>query len=152
MGLFIAFTSVKNVALAGLLGFMALFANAEIYTPWHNNVAVSGYDAVSYFTEHHAVKGRAEFMAEYQQAQWHFSSQSHLDLFIESPEKYAPQFGGHCANGLSDGHKVAADPENWRIIDDKLYLFYSKWGREQWASNVPAQIKLASDYWQTVKK
>jgi YHS domain-containing protein len=143
---------IKKVAFVTVFGFMALFANAEIYTPWHNNIAVSGYDTVAYFTEHQAIKGKAEFSWEYQQAQWHFSSQNSLDLFIKNPEQYAPQFGGHCANGLSDDHKVSANPENWRIIDDKLYLFYSKWGREQWASNVPEQIKLAQSYWVKVKE
>lgn len=109
--------------------------------------AIAGYDTVAYFTQQKAVKGTNEYQASWQGVQWLFNSKEHRDLFLASPEAYAPQFGGFCANGLSDGHKVTADPENWRIIDNKLYLFFSKWGRLQWAINVPEQIQLATDYW-----
>ena len=42
---------------------------------------------------------------------------------------------------MSLGHKVTANPENWRIIDEKLYFFFSENGRDRWSSNTTQWIK-----------
>lgn len=110
---------------------------------------IQGYDPVSYFEQNKAQKGKVRLT--WDGGDWYFIDQKNLDLFKNNPAKYVPQFGGYCANGLSDGHKVSGDGNNWRVIDGKLYLFYSQWGRLQWAINVPEQIKLATDNWQRFK-
>ncbi|MDA3938249.1 MAG: hypothetical protein PF693_02930 [Spirochaetia bacterium] len=63
----------------------------------------------------------------------------------------APQYGGFCANGLSDGHKIRGKRNNWRIYDGKLFLFYAKGGRNSWDFEIEEQIQLASDYWEEVR-
>ncbi|MEM7292081.1 MAG: YHS domain-containing (seleno)protein [Pseudomonadota bacterium] len=113
----------------------------------HKGVAVGGFDVVGYFTQQRAMRGDPAFSFHWQAADWHFVSAEHRDLFAADPERYAPQYGGHCANGLSDGHKVGANPRNWRIIDNRLYFYFSKWGREQWARDVPNQQELAGSLW-----
>jgi len=136
--------------LQTLMITMLLGANTLAADDWSldgRGVAISGYDTVAYFTEHKALKGSSQYETSWKGVRWLFSSKEHQDLFVASPETYAPQFGGFCANGLSDGHKVTANPENWRVIDGRLYLFFSKWGRLQWAINVPEQIQLATNYW-----
>ena len=112
-------------------------------------VAINAYDSVAYFTQDKAVKGTSEFSVQYLGVNWYFSNEVNKQLFENNPEKYAPQFNGHCANGLSDGHQVPGNPKYFRIIDDKLYFFYSKWGRLQWQINQPEQIKLANEYWES---
>lgn len=128
-----------------------LFSAVSWAGPWvtdKDNVVMFGYDPVAYFIEHDAVAGSAEHALEWDEAIWWFSSQENLARFEANPEQYAPQFGAHCANGLSDGHVVDGNPENWRIIDGKLYLFYSAWGRAQWAFGVDKQIGLATQTWE----
>ena len=58
-------------------------------------VAIKGYDAVAYFTEGRAVKGKSKFSYNWSDAKWYFSSEENRDLFIEDPEQYAPQYGGY---------------------------------------------------------
>ena len=58
-------------------------------------VALKGYDPVAYFTLAGPVKGRKELQYGWHGANWLFSSQEHLDMFQENPEKYAPQYGGY---------------------------------------------------------
>jgi len=60
-----------------------------------DGVALKGYDAVAYFTMEKPVKGEKQFSHEWNGAQWLFASQEHKDLFMASPEKYAPQYGGY---------------------------------------------------------
>ena len=57
--------------------------------------AVKGYDVVAYFTAGAAVMGDPAFAREWKGAAWWFSTEEHLSLFRDTPEKYAPQYGGY---------------------------------------------------------
>jgi hypothetical protein len=53
---------------------------------------------------------------------WHFAYEKNRNVFIASPKKYKPQFGGFCAYAASYGQAADIDPNAWTIIDNKLYL------------------------------
>ena len=65
------------------------------------DTAILGYDPVAYFTDGKPVKGQDNLVFDYLGAKWKFASRSHLDLFKADPEKYAPQYGGYCAYGVT---------------------------------------------------
>ena len=139
---------------AVLLLWLIIFSANSMATDWalnNNGTVLNGYDPVAYFEQGMAVKGKSSITAEWQGAFWWFTSVENKEKFLQKPEKWAPEFNGYCANGLSDGHKVHGNPEHWRIIDDKLYVFYSAWGRLQWAVNVDSQIEKAKENWQILK-
>ena len=117
-----------------------------------NNVAIKGYDTVAYFTEGQAMKGESKFVASWNDAEWHFANVAHRDLFTANPERYAPQFGGFCANGLSKGKKVAADPEAWTIVDGRLYIKFSEAARDRWRKDKAENIKKAEESWAKYQK
>jgi YHS domain-containing protein len=58
-------------------------------------VAIKGYDTVAYHTEGRAMKGDSRFSHEWNDAKWYFVSSENRDLFIQDPERYAPQYGGY---------------------------------------------------------
>ncbi len=92
-----------------------------------NQVAIQGYDPVAYFVQKKAVKGKKEFAYTYQGAVYYFSSKSYLETFQKNPTDYEPQYGGWCAYAMgATGEKVTIDPETFKIIDQKLYLFYNR--------------------------
>ncbi len=122
----------------------------EINTTWFG-IAMEGYDPVSYFTEGQPQKGTKEFSYQWKDATWHFSSAKNRDLFASNPEAYAPQYGAHCANGLSLGHKVSGDPHLWRMIDGKLYLYFAERGRKRWSSNTDQWIQDANGHWTVLR-
>lgn len=89
-------------------------------------VAIQGYDPVAYFTQKKAVKGKTTIAAIYEGVTYNFSSQANKDVFLKTPTNYEPQFGGWCAFAMgSAGEKVEIDPETFKIVDGKLYLFYN---------------------------
>ncbi len=146
-----------------LLGFlmaaaaMSVFAGSpmKMVATGPDNVAIKGYDTVAYFTEGQAMKGENKFVASWNDAEWHFANVAHRDLFTTNPERYAPQFGGFCANGLSKefkGVKVAADPEAWTIVDGKLYIKFSKAARDRWRKDKAEKIKEAEESWAKYQK
>ena len=122
-------------------------AKDPIYTKRFSNLAVSGYDTVAYFTQSEALKGDEQFATEWMGAEWRFSSIENLNAFIEAPEKYAPQYGGYCAYAASANRAVSADPKQWTIHNDKLYLNYNKKVKEEWLQNPDAYIANADKNW-----
>ncbi len=108
-----------------------------------SGVAIRGYDPVAYFTDGRPRKGSDKFTTEYESATWKFASQEHLDLFEAEPEKYAPQYGGYCAYGVAQDYLVKIEPENWTIVDGKLYLNYDDEVQEKWENNIPDFLKSA---------
>jgi len=110
-------------------------------------LAVQGYDPVAYFTDGKAVEGSKDFEYEWMDARWRFASAAHREAFVKSPETYAPQYGGYCAYGVSDGHAVKIDPEAWKIVDGKLYLNYNKKVQQLWLADIPGFIKKADQNW-----
>jgi len=114
-----------------MIAFSILHAQkASIYSS--NGKAINGYDPVAYFTESKPVKGNEKFSYQWNGATWYFSSKQNMDSFKKNPEKFAPQYGGYCAYGLSRGYKASTEPDAWTIENNKLYLNYNKEVRELW--------------------
>ncbi len=118
--------------------------------------AVSGYDVVAYFgldqspvgqSQPAGVPGKAAITAEYNGATFAFSTEENRDLFVADPAKYAPQYDGHCAYGVAQGGKVPANPNLWRIIDDKLYLNITKNVVGFWEEDIPGNLSKSTTNW-----
>ena len=114
-------------------------------------VAIDGYDPVAYFTDNKPVKGKAEWQATYGDSVFHFSSAEHRDLFAADPARYAPQFNGFCAYGVSQGAKVKIEGDLWAVVDVKLYLNYDESVQETWNEDRPGYIKQAEQKWPGLK-
>jgi YHS domain-containing protein len=119
-------------------------------------LALAGYDPVSYVREKKAVKGKTSFTAESDGATYRFSSQANKDLFLKAPSAYKPQYGGWCAYAMgATGEKVEVDPETFKIIDGKLYLFYNKFfnnTRDSWNKNETELKAKADKNWSKLNK
>jgi hypothetical protein len=111
------------------------------------NLALKGYDPVAYFTEGRPVEGRKEFAHAYADANWRFASEAHRDLFKADPERYAPQYGGFCAWGISQEKFFDGDPQVWKVINGKLYVNYNKEIEKAWEQDVPGFIDKADHNW-----
>jgi YHS domain-containing protein len=114
-------------------------------------VAVHGYDVVAYFTKSKPVKGDSKLAVNWNNATWYFADQQDLALFKANPEKYAPQYGGYCAYGVSDNHKAPTKPEAWSIVNGKLYLNYNTDVQADWKKEQAKRIADADKNWQAIK-
>jgi len=107
----------------------AFAQNAKIREAEFNlerKVAIHGYDPVAYFKQGKAVKGKKELIATYEGVTYNFSTAVNREYFLKNPLKYEPQFGGWCAYAMGDsGEKVEINPQTFKIVDEKLYLFYN---------------------------
>ena len=119
-----------------------------------NGLAINGYDPVSYFVSGTAEKGKKELSVFSEGATYYFSSASNKELFKRAPGKYQPRYGGWCAYAMgSSGEKVSIDPETFKILDGKLYLFYNRFFNntlESWNKDEPALKKKADLNWSKI--
>ena len=105
---------------AALLAGRAAHAAAP---PSGRRVAIGGYDPVAYFVDGQPHKGSEAFWFAFDDAVYVFSSADNRARFAADPERFAPQYAGFCAGGVSKGYKVEPDPEAWAILNGRLYLF-----------------------------
>ncbi|SFU20736.1 YHS domain-containing (seleno)protein [Sedimentitalea nanhaiensis] len=140
-------------AMAATLSFPA-FAGEQYIDA--TGFAVSGYDVVAYrglpqnpvgTPQPEGVAGRADITADYNGATFAFATAANRDTFLSDPAKYAPQYDGHCAYGVSKGGKVPGNPNLWRIVDDKLYLNITRNVVGFWEEDIPGNITLAEGNW-----
>ena len=148
-------THMKSIlSLVLIIGSIVLqsiaYAAKPVYVGGRDRAAIRGYDAVAYFTENMPVKGSKEHLFEYKGAKWLFSSADNLNLFKSNPEKYAPQFGGYCAYAVSKNTTASIKPEYFSIVDDKLYLNYSKGVYKRWTADKEKFIAAAEKNWPKV--
>lgn len=120
--------------------------------PPRTEVAIRGYDTVAYFADGKPVPGKPEFATEYEGAKWQFASQDHLDKFKAEPAKYAPQYGGYCAYGVATDHLVKIEPDQWSIVDGKLYLNYDADVSKKWKKDPAGYIKTADGKFDSLLK
>lgn len=112
------------------------------------HVAIQGYDVVSYFTDGKAVKGSSEISLPFDESKWQFANTTHKEMFAADPDRYLPQYGGMCAGGLALGVSVPANPENWAIVDGKLYMIAGGAGDlADWKAHAAENIKAADKIW-----
>ena len=110
-------------------------------------LALHGYDAVAYFTQGQPVRGSDKLVHVHEGVAYRFSSEAHLDAFKRDPGRYAPQYGGFCAFGVSVGKKFDGDPRLWKIEDGKLYLNLNEEIYETFLEDVDGNIEKADGNW-----
>lgn len=121
--------------------------NIKFYAAQEGAPAAEGYDVVAYFSESRAVKGLPEYETEWGGIVWRFSTPENRAAFLETPAKYVPQYGGHCAFGAAGNYLVRGDPLAWTVREDKLYLNYNYNIRTAWLADAAALIQKADANW-----
>lgn len=145
-------TILKAAAIATTLAMSTFTFAADIDVNANNNdIAIQGFDTVAYFTDGQAVKGNVNYTATYKNAIYQFASEEHRDLFRGNPEKYAPQYGGYCAFGVTMDRKFDTDPTAFKIVEEKLYLNLNAQVQERWLTNVPGFISQADGNWGDIR-
>lgn len=147
--------ALSIAAAAAALSFASSAFAGEQFVD-ETGFAVSGYDVVAYFslaqnpvgqTQTAPVEGNKSITAEHNGATFAFSTEANRDTFLADPERFVPQYDGHCAYGVAKGGKVPGNPTLWRILDDKLYLNITKNVVGFWEEDIPGNLVLSTDNW-----
>jgi YHS domain-containing protein len=112
-----------------------------------DHLAARGYDVTAYFLQGKTVRGSKAHQLEYKGATWRFASADALAKFKADPAAFEPQFGGYCAWAVSQGYIAPGDPEQWKIVDGKLYLNFNARAKELWVADQADAIKRGQANW-----
>ena len=110
---------------------------------------LEGHDAVAYFTRSEAVKGSPAIQIEHAGVNWRFASEENKAAFLAAPDKYMPQFGGYCSNGINYAIPGGGGggPDTWRIYRGKLYVFGGQTARNHFEMDTELNLQRAHQYW-----
>ena len=90
-----------------------------------DGVILNGYDVVTYFLGT-PEKGKPEFAVNHEGVNYWFAKAENREIFLKNAEKFVPAYGGWCAYAMGEsGEKVKIDPQTFKIIEGRLYLFYN---------------------------
>ncbi len=126
------------------LGFAALAQQPRIYTSEFDDLAIAGYDAVSYFAGE-PVEGKPQFSLRYRSAVWRFANAANRDSFLQNPQAFMPAYGGHCAWTLASGAFVRGLPAAWEVRGGRLFLFYDARVKGFWDNEADRNIRFADE-------
>jgi len=144
------------MVLTSLITINSLAQDATATRKKHFNldggIAIDGYDPVAYFKSNKAVKGNKSMSVFYEGVVYYFSSNENKEAFKKNPAGYEPQYGGWCAYAMGkEGDKVSIDPETFKVLNGKLYLFYNKLFNntlKSWNKDEPGLKTKADGNWQ----
>ena len=140
---------MKNLlALSLFLLLTGTLQAQDVYAK--KGVAVDGYDLISYH-EGKPLQGSETYSYSHEGISYHFTTAAHRDTFAKSPAKYLPRYGGWCAYAMGvNGDRVKINPERYKIINGKLYLFYD-FGKTNtltlWNQEEQKLLPAADAYW-----
>lgn len=112
-----------------------------------DHLALRGYDVTAYFLQGKPVRGSKAHQLEHKGATWRFASADALAKFKADPAAFEPQFGGYCAWAVSQGYIAPGDPEQWKIVDGKLYLNFNARAKELWEADQADAINRGHANW-----
>ncbi len=113
-----------------------------------SGLALKGYDPVAYFEVGEPTACDSRISYQWSGSTWQFSSAANRDLFAQSPESYAPQFGGFCSFAVSKGVTADISPSAWHISDGALYLFADENVKTDWVAAIDeGSMQASEDSW-----
>ena len=144
------------LALAGCRGEDAPRANLSGYCLDSTGVALDGYSPVSYVDAGQPRRGDPAHSMVYRGITYRFVDDAEKAAFTAHPERYEPQCGGWCAYGLTVGIRWKPAPDNFKLVDGKLFLFSRTgdadarrlWDREP---DEAALVRRAEEYWRSLQ-
>ena len=146
----------RSFLVLAAAGLASSFAHAGQTGPFRTiteggteRLMLEGHDAVAYFTRNEAVRGETALQTEHAGVFWRFATEEHKAAFLRDPDKYMPQYGGYCSNGINYAIPGGGGggPNTWRIYRGKLYVFGGQKARDHFEMDTELNLRRADQYW-----
>jgi YHS domain-containing protein len=144
----------RLVALLALAALLSACGSMNVVSEGPDTrLMLKGYDPVSYFVQGgRPTPGRPDLKAEHEGVTYRFMSEETRKHFVANPARFVPQYGGFCANGMVYAIPNGGEPENYKIINGKLYVFGGARSKLYFEMEEERNLKLADGYWQSEVK
>ena len=99
-----------------------------------------------------ALAQNAPAKAQWNAKTFYFCSLKCHDRFVATPEKFLPQYGGYCALAISLNKIADIEPDQWAIVNDKLYLNNGFIAQSLWSLDKSGNIVRGDQNWPLIPK
>jgi hypothetical protein len=146
------------VSILGACGIAAVLTSDDgvaavterVVTSARTGLAIDGIDPVAYFTDSKPLEGRPEYEYRHLGAIWRFRNDGNRAAFAQSPDVYAPRYGGYDPVAIARGVAVAGNPLLWVVSGQRLYLFFSNEAQMQFIADHSRIAAEADAHWPAV--
>lgn len=135
----ILFVSVFNFAVANSLDKPSLEQKVPL--------ALEGYDVLTYFDLTGAKFGLDSYQAVYRGKRYLFSSAENQQKFADDPQRYLPQFDGHCAQSVAMKKDMPSNPAIYTLQQGRLYMFSDEEAKQEWSRDSQKSLVVANNNW-----
>ncbi|MFG0299120.1 MAG: YHS domain-containing (seleno)protein [Phycisphaerales bacterium JB047] len=112
-----------------------------------SHIGLAGFDPVSFFQGGAPKNGSPMIRASHGGATYLFADEQNKSEFESNPERYAPQYGGFCAYGVSLGILLPVDITTAQVRNGKLYLNVNSAILEKFNADFDGRVDLANENW-----
>jgi len=112
-----------------------------------SNIGLDGFDPVSFFTGDTPRNGSPMIRAEHAGATYLFATEANRDAFAANPERYAPQYGGYCAFGVSINILLPVDITTAQVRNGRLYLNVNSEILNKFNADFEGSVERANSNW-----
>jgi NTE family protein len=106
-----------------------------------------GFDPVSYFNLTGPVEGLPDISLVHGGVRHHFADAANRDAFLADPERFLPEYGGHCAFAMARGMTIKGNPRVHALVDGRLYFNLNPKVHAAWLADAGAMIARADAAW-----
>jgi YHS domain-containing protein len=135
------------------IAVLAALAGCAVYNTTSDgadaDLMLLGHDPVSYWSASAPVIGSAQWTARHRHGTYRFASAHSRERFLAAPERYAPQYGGFCAKGVSYAMRAGGDPRVYEVRDGRLFIFVNEYARDYWRTDPGDFVAKADHYWRS---
>ena len=118
----------------------------------NTGLAINGFDPVGYFTDARPMLGLPEMELAFAGAVWRFRNEGNRAAFADRPAVYMPRFGGDDPVALARCVASPGQPQLWRIVGQRLYLFHNTESRDGFSADQDQMIDAAEAKWPNVER
>lgn len=111
------------------------------------HLMLRGYDVVAYTTQGKALPGSPQYRSRFEAVTYHFASAEHQAQFEADPRRYQPAYHGYDAMRIVYAIPEPADPEVWRAVDGRVFIFADAASKAAFELDLAGNIALADKYW-----
>jgi nicotinamidase-related amidase len=118
-----------------------------VNTSGASGIALAGFDPVSFFQSETPFNGSPMIRAEHAGAVYLFANEANRAAFEADPGRFAPQYGGFCAYGVSINILLPVDITTAQVRNGKLYLNVNADVLEKFNADFEGSVSRANTNW-----
>lgn len=139
--------TIVRTLLALAITSVPVFAADLVNMSGASKVAVAGCDPVVFFLDAKPVNGLPFIGTADRGATCNFASEEHKRLFTQSPDRFAPQYGGLCTFGVGLDALFPVDFDTRQVRNGKLYLNLNSGILAKFSADFEGNVAKAEKNW-----